>query len=187
MKIIANLSKDMTRVESYLKTDIASIGIWNSNNMSWVDSRSEENCLNNYFSVGDKKTEGSIISTKTGSDGNFKVVLHLNENLTPEENNLIYKQEKAILFNVTNLVCIGSPEWAGVNENHAKEVNNIDLLELPTGEYVVDTYSLLIKDPSGNPKYIQFVFCIFSKEKYKSITSEIKTRDKVLSLEYLNS
>jgi len=183
MKISANLTKDVAMIQMYLKTDIASIGLWNSNKMSWVNSEVENTSLTNFFESGDPRTESQIIASKTGSDGNFKVVLHLNEDISTEEGGMIYKKEKGISLNVDGQVCVGSPEWAGGSESGAIETNKVDVLLLPEGEYIVDAYSLLITDKSGNPKYIQFVFCLFTKEKYASTNSEIIRINKALSLQ----
>jgi len=184
MKISADLTKDVATIGVYHQTDIACIGLWNSDKLSWVNPNIENTSLTNFIENGDPKTDGQIIATKTGSDGNFKVILHLNENLSTEESSLIYKQEKGISLSVNGQVCIGSPEWAGGSESSAIERNKVDVLLVPEGEYIVDAYSLLIADESGGPKYIQFVFCIFTKEKYVSINSEIKSTNRVLSLQY---
>lgn len=185
MNITANLTKDVSRVESFLSTDIANIGLWSSEGMSWVSSPEiNSQDFDKYYSEGNSKAEGNIIATNTGSDGNYKVVLNLNQGLSEEDKNLIYKSEKAIVLNVTNKVCIGSPEWIGFGEEGAITRNSVDTLTLTPGQYIVDAYSLLVKDQSGNPKYIQFVFCIFTSEKYIKSDVEPRAVSKVLALNF---
>ena len=185
MNITANLAKDVSRVESYLGTDIANIGLWNSEGLSWISSpeiKSQD--FDKYYTEGNTKTEGQIIASNIGSDGNFKIILNLNQGLSEEDKKNIYKSEKSIILNVTGKIIIGSTEWVGYNESGAISRNMVDTLTLTPGQYIVDTYSLLIKDQSGNPKYIQLVFCIFTLEKYVKSDVEPRAISKVLALNF---
>ena len=54
MQVIADPQKDVCRVETYLKTDIAAITLWDSQ----------------------LKDDGKI-AVETGSDGNFKTIINI--------------------------------------------------------------------------------------------------------------
>lgn len=185
MYIKANLSKDVGRIELFLGTDIASLAMWNSKGIAWVNSLDVyTHEFNLFFNQCQSKVENNLLGISTGSDGNFKVILNLNQGLSDQDVQFLYKSEKGISFVVDGPVCIGSPEWVGYAEKGAVERNMIDCLELPSGNYVVDAYSFLIKDPSGRPKYIQFAFSIFTQERYKQFNIEVKPRSTVLPLKY---
>ncbi len=185
MVIKANLLKDVGRVETFLKTDIASLGLWNSNGMSWVDSPevfSKE--FNLLFSAGQPKVENNLIGIDTGSDGNFKVIINLNNDLSDQDRQSLYKSETGILLEVDGAIRIGSLEWVGYAEKSAVEDNRIESLELPPGKYIIDAYSLLSKDPSGQPKFISFALSIFTEEKYKKLNKKIRSNNAILRLKY---
>jgi hypothetical protein len=159
MKAILSL-KDICRLESYLPTDTASLALWNSGN------------------------EGEHVEIETGSDGNFKVITYFNQDISPEDKALVYKAEKGIRLTVSGPVYSGSAEWMKVNPDAALQKNLIDCLEIPAGNYIADIYSLLIKNPEGKPKYIQFVYCIFPENKYTAADVTPHTVTQALVLKY---
>lgn len=188
MYIKANLSRDVARTESFLSTDIASLGLWNSNGMAWVSSSDiyfKE--FNRFFDGGLDKAKDNLIAVNTGGDGDFKVVINLNQDLSEEDKKILYKSEKGISLQVDGLVGIGSPEWIGYNEQGAIKDNMVDMLEVPSGKYIVDAHSLITRKPTSEPQYIIFVFCLFTEEKYKKYNTLTKSISKVVSLKYLQT
>lgn len=162
MQIVINPQKDVCKVETYLKTDIASISLWDSQNSA------------------------TALTLDTGSDGNFKVMINFSQNLfSEEEQKTVYKSEKGITVSLTGKFYLGSTEWLKSNQIEAAEKNLIDVINLPAGQYVIDAFSLLLNDNLGKPKYIQFAFCIFPINKYiKSAGVELHTVSNPISLKY---
>lgn len=152
--------EDVCRLESFLATDIASFSLWSSSK------------------------DGGHIDIDTGSDGNFKIIVYFNQNLSEEDESLVYKSERGIRLSVEDLVYVGSTEWMDEGVVKASQDNYIDSFELPLGNYVVDAYSLLIKDQAGKPKYIQFAFCIFSENEYVATDIQPRVISQPISLKY---
>lgn len=161
MKIEINPQKDICSLETYLKTDTGCISLW------------------------DSQDNKSNLMVETGSDGNFKVIVNFNQNLSLEDQKNVYKSEKGISLSLVGKLYLGSFEWSGSDQMRAVENNLVDTIILPDGHYVIDVFSILTKDDSGKPKYIKFAFCIFNIEKYtKSEDIEIHAVTKPISLKY---
>ncbi len=185
MKISADLSKDFSRVETSLSTDIASLGLWDSQGMQWVSSEEVESTdFATFFQSSNPKTAGHIIAAQTGTDGNFRVILYLNGDLSEADKKLVYKAQKAIHLTVTDKLLIGSPEGVGYQDESRISRNLVDVLVLPPGDYVVDAYSLLIRDAEGKPRYMQFAFCIFLKSEYPQPDVQPRNIGQILPLRY---
>lgn len=152
--------KDVCKLESFVMTDVASLSLWNS------------------------PVEGNHIEVDTGSDGNFKVIIYFNQDISSEDKALIYKSEKAIKLTTAGSVYVGSTEWMNENITDALQKNLVDSIELPFGNYIVDAHSLLVKDPTGKPKYMQFAFCIFPEAKYSGSDTQPHTVTNPLPLKY---
>ena len=142
MQVKVDPQKDICSIETYLKTDVATVSLW------------------------DPQTSNICLIIDTGSDGNFKTIVNFGLELSQEHQKLVYKSEKGINISTKGDLYLGSSEWISTNPIEALEQNHVDVLNLPAGQYVVDVFSLLVKDDSGKPKNIQFAFCIFLVEKY---------------------
>jgi hypothetical protein len=177
MKIIANLSKDVSKVELYEATDIASLGIWDKailSSYSYQDLSDASKTL----------IPNNAVLVNTGSDGNFKVSLYLNSKISEEDTKNIYKKVLGIKLSTKGSLFVGSPEWVGTKQNDGVTKNFLDELEIVEGNYIINAYSLLIRDAQGKPKYLQFTYEIFEERKFPYKDIPLDTVATPLELKY---
>ena len=155
-------NKDVAMIEVYQKTDIARLALWE---------------------IGMGEELGKSIVIETGSDGNFMVKVMVGLGLMEEDEKNIYKSVKGIKLTTENGWYLGSPEWRGNKEKMGEEQNCLDVVRIEKGNYLVDVYSLLVKDSEGNPKFIQFAYAIFPEAKYLGAERNLPTE--ALKLNYV--
>ena len=185
MQIKVNMSKDACSVVSFIATDVAAVGIWDECKLSWVDSDATYfGKFNKIFTEEVPEIAENLIVTETNGDGNYKVSLNFNTGLDSMQKEALYKSELGIKFTTTGVCRLGSPEFVGHQDVKAIEQNRIDVFEIAGGSYIVDAYSILVKDASGNPQFVEYVFCFWSVEKYPGNKAELKSITKALKLKY---
>lgn len=185
MKAIVNMSKDVSSVTSFLPTDVAAIGIWDSASLKAIDSEEKyQNEFNKIYTQEVESLKEHILITETGGDGNFKVTVNYNQGLDSNQKKILYKSSEGIKFTTSGTCGLGSPEHLGYMEDISIEKNNIDTFEISSGAYIVDAYSLLTRNENGDPQFLEFVFCIWNESKYPGDKNQIKSIGTALSLKY---
>ena len=155
---------DLFTIETYQNTEIATLGIWDPHQLDWPNRGDHGfKLVNEEFRVSDF---GVLVNTS--ADGNFKVLIHLNQQLSEWENNVIDKEIKGIKLKVEGTLRIGDPGYSGEQDKIGVEDNWLDNLELPSGNYIIDIYTLIIK--SGESRYRNIAYCIFLESKYPQQT-----------------
>jgi hypothetical protein len=184
MEIKINAGKDVVKVEAYQKTDMASLSMWEAGSMNWISSSEvmTGEFIKAFGGELPQLAEKAIV-VDTGSDGNFMAKVVVNQELNAEDAKNIYKSVKGIKITTAGKLYLGSPEWMGYMEASGSEKNWVDTLEITPGSYLVDVYSLLIKDEAGNPKYIQFAYVITPEAKYTGTERNVSTT--ALKLKYV--
>lgn len=185
MKTILKMDKDVASVTSFLSTEVAAIGIWDSSSLKFIDS--EEKYQNEFNKIYNQEVEAlkeHILITETGKDGNFKVTINFNQELDNDQKKILYKSSEGIRFTTSGLCGLGSPEYIGYMEDINIEKNNIDTFEISGGTYIVDAYSLLTRKENGDPQFIQFIFCIWDESKYPGDRNQIKSIGTAINLKY---
>ena len=185
MKIIVNMKKDLCSITSFLSTDIASVGIWDKKGLEFINSRKEYS--DKFIKVFEQEVDElkeKVIITQTGSDGNYKVTVSFNQSLEEDEEKLVYKSNLGMKFKTSGLCRFGSPEFVGFKDEDGIKNNRIDTFEITEGLYIVDAYSLLIKNEKGEAEYIEFIFSIWDQDRYQGDTNKLESVGKALSLKY---
>ena len=188
MKLKLDPQKDLVKVVTFHSTDVSAIGLWDTKGMSWVkDEKTYFDDFNSVFDAkGNEKIANAAVVVEPGGDGNYMVILALrpDPDTIAEELKNKYKEELGISLKTAGSLCLGSPEWVGYQQKDAAEKNKIDVIWVPAGNYVVDAYSLLVKDESGKPKFMQFLFGLFTEEQYKKTGRPVKSVNQSLKFKY---
>jgi len=159
MKVILS-DKDVSRIEAYSSTDVASISVWENN------------------------LKGSFVDINTGSDGNFKVIVCFNQPIENNEKKLIHKVEKGVILNIENKLYIGSTHWKDENVEYLVSNNIVDEISLPAGKYIADICSLLVPNELNNGFYLQIALCLYFENNYPDKSVEIHQLTETLNLGY---
>jgi hypothetical protein len=185
MELKIDAGKDVVKVEAFEKTDMASVSIWEAGSMNWITG--SEVLTGEFVKAFGGELQQLLekaVVVDTGSDGNFMVKVVVNQELSEDDTKNVYKSVKGIKVVTAGTMYMGSPEWMGYKEAMGVEKNWIDVLNITPGNYILDAYSLLIKDEMGKPKFMQFAYVITPEAKYVGTERNISTS--ALKLKYVS-
>jgi len=169
IQIISVGSQELTA-----NTEIGMYAIWNSDELSFINCRKKwQETIAENKSVIDLMNKGIGVFWNTGGDGNQNITIRVNpsnELYAAEEDCVELKTFRKKFIVADGQTIVGSPEWAGMEQEGLKE-GQLQIIEnLTPGTYSVNVYFLFSEEQKENNGYIVTLKHVLKSQQFPPAT-----------------